>query len=275
MKISDIIENKQQLTILPRSAIRDLWKYCGHFLKTTHTPLYRGIQRLPALLNAVAEIPIRSNRRPVDSGTIDTATFNYAFEMKFGLPRIRNTSVFATSNRGVASAYGSVMLVIPRDGSKYAFNNNVSDLFITQLAGLVPFWAFVKNNGEANSSWEAAKEFSNSVLASGADATTINKQLPASLRQDWIKYVSELNKRTINGYQVTDNPSEIPTECEVMITGVSSYFGVDTGSIIAEVSQARKDGMTIYIGDVPLNARFSASNIFAALLAELPITARF
>lgn len=102
-------------------------KECGKYIsnvESTQQILLRGTKSPP---QQVTKVPIRTDRRPLNSKYSSTAIFNVFFEMKTGVDLIRHKSLFVTNSESDADYYGIPSLVFPTDSSKYAYNPNVND----------------------------------------------------------------------------------------------------------------------------------------------------
>lgn len=94
--------------------------------------LYRGILE-GANPQPYYEMPIRSDRRPLDSSSSGTAMFNNLFEHFHKVPNVRNQSVFCTTKYGDAVQYtrmaapADVVLLLPHKSSTIAYHPHYSD----------------------------------------------------------------------------------------------------------------------------------------------------
>lgn len=123
-----IVEDLKTEVLLSMKQINAIHGECAIFLQNASTPLFRGVNR-NSQRPGLSKVPIRTNRIPADLKGYSTAAFNYIFEMKTGIPYIRNSTAFATNRIEVARAYGSPVLVFPINGTKYIRSNEINDIF--------------------------------------------------------------------------------------------------------------------------------------------------
>lgn len=128
MKVNEIITEarKRKKVVLSKKEIATLHAECSQFLSASTVPLFRGDSETSKLTKRI----IRTDRRPLDSSTADTAVFNYAFEKRHKVPYIRNRVSFATTSIESADEYGiSISLVFPVNGTKYVRGKGIHDLY--------------------------------------------------------------------------------------------------------------------------------------------------
>lgn len=127
MKSNEFItEGPEKIILLDKQIISTLHKQCGDFLGNAKTPLYRGFKRE---INGLEKIPIRTNRAPADSTGVDTAAFNYMFEINTGVKYIRNITAFATSRYYIAESYGIPRMIFPINGTKFYRAKGIDDVY--------------------------------------------------------------------------------------------------------------------------------------------------
>lgn len=95
-------------------------------------PLFRG-SREQFTGDPFYKLPIRTDRKPRDSGVLDTHLFNLLFELQHGVKNIRNRCIFGTPDYHAATSYtgtfagGAVSVLLLPKGTKIAFNPEVED----------------------------------------------------------------------------------------------------------------------------------------------------
>lgn len=86
--------------------------------------MYRGTRRM----GDIVRIPVRKDRRPLDSTNLDTVLFNLEIERRFGIRNIRSQVSFATSNYVEAANYGSsVYCILPPKDAQVLYSPNIPD----------------------------------------------------------------------------------------------------------------------------------------------------
>lgn len=86
--------------------------------------MYRGMKNK----GDIVRLPVRKDRRPLDSANLETALFNLEIEHRFGIRNVRAQVAFATSNYVEAANYGStVYCVLPPKDAQVLFSPSVPD----------------------------------------------------------------------------------------------------------------------------------------------------
>lgn len=86
--------------------------------------MYRGMSNK----GDIVRLPVRKDRRPLDSSNLETALFNLEIERRFGIRNVRAQVAFATSNYVEAANYGStVYCVLPPKDAQVLYSPNVPD----------------------------------------------------------------------------------------------------------------------------------------------------
>jgi len=116
----------KKIVLLNKKIINQIHSECGDFLSNAKSPLFRGFKRE---IKGLQKVPIRTNRVPADSSSIDTAAFNYLFELNTGVPYIRNITAFATTEAHVADQYGRIHMIFPLNGTKYYRATGIVDVY--------------------------------------------------------------------------------------------------------------------------------------------------
>jgi hypothetical protein len=145
---------------------------------------------------------------------LPVALFNYAFEEKFGIARIRAISAFASSDYRTALEYGAVGLMFPFNGTHYAFSDTVDDLYdvlkryarddlnLVQLAMLPVDDTYTKS------------EIDDSLVHADEQTQTEWKMAIASV------------KSIVRSYEISQGYDRVlsSTYSEIMMFGVPSYY---------------------------------------------------
>ena len=90
--------------------------------------LYRGVKRSEVPQTLAAATSPRQDRRPADTAPQLHARLDNRLEQEFGI-KYRSTSTFVTSDRGFASDYGQVCVILPLGQFKYVYAKNTRDAY--------------------------------------------------------------------------------------------------------------------------------------------------
>ena len=119
------------------SIVKDIWskltKDCMPFLKElkkSNSPrdkfLYRGFHG--GMYSEIQRKKVRADRKPADTPENVSKYVDKEFKKKFGW-NVRSEGAFATSSKERASGYGTSFIFFPIGQYKYAWSENVTDMY--------------------------------------------------------------------------------------------------------------------------------------------------
>lgn len=100
---------------------------CSEFLSNP-VRLWRGVQYHDEE-SLYQEVSVRKDRRSLSGRNLNTFLFNKIFQDKYGVPNIRDQSVFCSNDLDIARTYGIVWFVFPKNGSKVACQPEIKDSY--------------------------------------------------------------------------------------------------------------------------------------------------
>jgi hypothetical protein len=218
-------------------------------------PVFRGLPRPLAPGQTTVTLPVRKDRRPLEMSLPFSALFNYAFEVKFGIPNIRKTCVFSSTNKEQAGTYASdgnggtgnvVQLVVPQQ-AVIVFNPQVNDsLYMEEddpgymlqdfMGELAEEWS-EKNGGE-----DPSQLFDQTIEDLGVYMSSTGTQLFTNLIQAgtggdpkrtayYTKLLNRIARSVTSGYkqatpqQFAKSYGKRESDIEIIIAGIDSYQG--------------------------------------------------
>lgn len=213
-------------------------------------PVFRGLARPVQDGQTAVKFTVRQDRRPLEMSVPFSALFNYAFEEKFGIPNIRKTSVFSSTNKEIATNYtngeGSlVQMVIPPNAVIY-FNPQCSDsLFLEEDEGgqtlmellqeLADEWSEKNGGVDPEEFLQKMDDLGNYMSSTGTAyfQNLIQEGTGGDPKRAafYSKQVQKCAKMVIRGYKqmAPDQFARTYTgknkDIEVIVTGISSYLG--------------------------------------------------
>lgn len=124
MIITNLLNEDSTSSLLQSLPIARIQQDCSEYLSNP-TMLLRGSEDFRG--EVIAHPTIRKDRRSLSGRYLGTLIFNEAFEIEFGVPRVRNECLFVTNNDQVARKYGDLYFILPENGSKLASREGVND----------------------------------------------------------------------------------------------------------------------------------------------------
>lgn len=254
-------KKKKKIPIISQELIKVLHKQCGEYLGNATAPLYRGFGReLPGL----AKVPIRKNRVPKDSESIDTAAFNYVFEMYTGVKHIRNITTFAAMNYMVAQSYGRLGMIFPLNGTQYVRSTKIKDLYsefdekdaeLEDVANEFIYKNKLNNFQEEKLLqvvWDAQDymETSRGIISKAEIHKAFGKALPL-----WTKFVRYFEK-LVKSFYLYDgfHPELNKAKEEIAMFGKPFYYALDVEKIEDEIVEFVVDeDYRVYVGGEELS----------------------
>ena len=224
--LKELLENQEDLP----SFVQKVEKDTAYSLDM---PLYRGMK----VGNEFGRKDIRKNRTPLTATELETVLFNDMFEEYNGIPNVRNSSLFTSTLKTEASAYGDAYVVFPNKGSKFIFNPKVSDSYVKFVfppSGVPPSVAndivnAIHPINPVVDSKEDLEEALEEFLSDGEELKAFSTdQVENTLKA--IKEIAEMrmNIELMKGYTVSSEPPQ-PEEgrtlnMEVMVNGDYYYY---------------------------------------------------
>lgn len=182
----------------------------------TQAMMYRGTRNI----GDVVRLPVRKDRRPLDTSNLETALFNLEVEKMFGVRNIRSQVAFASANYVEAANYGSTVYSIfpPRD-CRVLFDPSVPDsgYVLGHFGSIIEFMKFPEESYAAIKGMPVS-EPEQIVEAFLAPATE-------ELRQQFQEARETQFPKIMAGFQFV-NAAEVPFQtksCEYMILADEVY----------------------------------------------------